>query len=146
MQGRRISGRNVAVALAAAVLYFGLGALLHYFVFPEDEPPEWAYPTPGFAFETPTGERFQLIRVVVGEFAEVHFDLAPGGHAAFAHVHPHLEEQFEVLSGSLTARVGDEEKVLSAGETLVVPPGTPHQPFNRGDVEMRSISSPPSFN
>jgi mannose-6-phosphate isomerase-like protein (cupin superfamily) len=144
MQGRRISGRNVAGAFAsAAVLYFGLGAILHYVIVPEEEPPEWAYAKPGFTFETPTGERIQLIRGEVetgGEFAEVHFDIAPGGYAARAHIHPHQEERFEVLSGSLTALVGDKEKVVSAGETLVVPPGTPHQPFNRGGVEMRSIA------
>ena len=144
MQGRRISGRKVAGLLAAmAVLYFGLGALFHYVVFPEEEPPEWAYAKPGFTFETPTGERIQLIRgpnETGGEFAEVHFDVAPGGNAARAHIHPHQEERFEVLSGSLTALVGEKEKVVLAGETLVVPPGTPHQPFNRGDVEMRSIA------
>jgi mannose-6-phosphate isomerase-like protein (cupin superfamily) len=144
MQGRRISGRKLAVALAAAAgLYFGLSALLHYVVFPEEEPPDWAYAKPGFTFETPTGERIQLIRGAIetgGEFAEVHFDVAPGGYAARAHIHPHQEERFEVLSGSLTALVGEKEKVVSAGETLVVPPGTPHQPFNRGGVEMRSIA------
>jgi len=150
MQGRWISGRKVAVALAAAaVLYLGLGALLHHVLFPEDEPPEWANPGPGFVTASPTGERFQVIRGAIetgGEFAELHFDIAPGGGAPFAHVHYRFEERFEVLSGSLTALVGDEEKVVSAGETLVVPPGTPHQPFNRGDVEMRSIArvTPPS--
>ena len=134
----------MAVAVTSAiVLYFGLGAFLHYVVFPEDAPPEWAHAKPGFAFETPTGERIELIRGTLetdGEFAEVHFDIAPGGHAAIPHIHPHVEERFEVVSGSLTALVGDEEKVISAGEILVVPPGTPHQPFNRGDVEMRSIA------
>lgn len=133
----------VLVLSTSTVLYFGLGVLLHHVVFPEEEPPEWAYARPGFAFETPTGERIQLIRGAIetgGEFAEVRFDLAPGGHAARAHIHPHQEERFEVLSGSLTALVGEKEEVVSTGETLVVPPGTPHQPFNRGDVEMRSIA------
>jgi len=143
MQGWRVS-RLIAFAVAAAiVLYFGLGALLHYVVFPEEEPPEWAHGKPGFSFETPTGERIELIRGALetgGEFAEVHFDIAPGGYVAVAHIHPHVEERFDVVSGSLTVLVGDEEKVISAGETLVVPPGTPHQPFNRGDVEMRSIA------
>jgi mannose-6-phosphate isomerase-like protein (cupin superfamily) len=144
MQQPRISAKKFLGALAvAAVLYFGLGAFLHYVVFPEQEPPEWAYSRAGFSFESPTGERFQLIRGPIetgGEFSEGHFDLRPGGHAPRPHVHPHQEERFEVLSGSLTALVGDEERVVSAGETLVVPPGTPHQPFNRGDVEMRSIA------
>jgi mannose-6-phosphate isomerase-like protein (cupin superfamily) len=144
MQRNRISVRKFLGALAAAaVLYFGLGALLHYVVFPEEEPPAWAYGRSGFSFETPTGERFRLIHGPIetgGEFSEAHFDLLPGGHAGRPHVHPHQEERFEVLSGSLTALVGDEERVVSAGEILVVPPGTPHQPFNRGDIEMRSIA------
>jgi mannose-6-phosphate isomerase-like protein (cupin superfamily) len=144
MQGRRIAGRRVAGALAAAaVLYFGLGTLFHYVVFPEEEPPAWAFARSGHSFETPTGERFRLIRGSIetgGEFSEAHFDLVPGGHAARAHIHPHQEERFDVLSGSLTALVGDQERVVLPGDTLVVPPGTPHQPFNRGDVEMRSIA------
>ena len=150
MNGQRVSLRRVAVGVAAAiVVYFGLGALLHYVVFPEEPPPEWAHARPGFAFETPTGERVQVIRSGLetgGEFAEVHFDIAPGGQVAIAHIHPHAEERFDVVSGSLTALVGDEEKVISPGETLIVPPGTPHQPFNRGDVEMRSIAriTPPA--
>jgi mannose-6-phosphate isomerase-like protein (cupin superfamily) len=135
--------RRAALAfITVVVLYFGLGALLHYVVFPEGEPPEWAYAKSGFAFETPTGERFRVIRSGVetgGEFAQSHFDLIPGGHAPRAHVHPHQEERFQVLSGTLTVVVNDEERVVSAGETVVVPPGTAHQPFNRGTVEMRSI-------
>lgn len=144
MKGTRVSRRTIAVAVAAAiVLYFGLGALLHYVVFPEEKPPEWAHAKPGFAFATPTGERVEIIRGTLetgGEFAEVHFHIAPGGYVAVPHIHPHQEERFEVVSGSLTALVGDEESVIAAGETLVVPPGTPHQPFNRGEVEMRSIA------
>jgi hypothetical protein len=63
VRGRRVSGIKIAGALAAAViLYFALGALLHCVVFPEAELPAWAYASPGFAFETPTGERFELIR------------------------------------------------------------------------------------
>ncbi len=143
MQRFHVSGRRVAAVLfALVVLYFGLGALLHYVVFPEAEPPDWAYARSGFAFETTTGEKFRVIKgraETGGEFAQAHFDLGPGGHASREHIHPHQEESFEVLAGTLTVIVNGEEKVVSAGESIVVPPGTPHQPFNRGNVEMRSI-------
>jgi hypothetical protein len=66
--------------------------------------------------------------------------MLPGGYVAREHVHPHQEERFRVLEGSLVALVNGEERVVTAGETVVVPPGTPHQLFNRGNVEMRSIS------
>lgn len=144
MQGSRISGKKVVLALSTLlVLYFGLGAMLHFVVFPEGEPPDWAYAKSGFAFETATGERFRLVRSAVetgGEFAQSHFDLLPGGHAAREHIHPRQEERFHVLSGTLTVMVNGEEKVVSAGQTLVVPPGTRHQPFNRSNVEMRSLA------
>jgi mannose-6-phosphate isomerase-like protein (cupin superfamily) len=144
MQRLRFSAQGVALALViAAFLYFGLGVLLHYVVFPEAEPPAWAYPKSGFTFETPTGEKFRVIRSAVdtnGELAQAHFDLIPGGHAPRAHVHPHQEERFQIIAGTLTVMVKGEEKVVSAGETIVVPPGTPHQPFNRSNVEMRSLA------
>jgi mannose-6-phosphate isomerase-like protein (cupin superfamily) len=145
VNGKRVSLRRVAIGVAAAiVVYFGLGALLHHVVFPEEKPPEWAHLSPGFAFDTPTGEHVEVIRRGTlesgDEFADVHLESEPGGYAGRAHIHPYIEERFEVVSGTLTALVGAEERVFSTGETLVVPPGTPHQPFNRGDVKMKSIS------
>src|SRR5262245_9045501 len=96
---------RLAGALAAAVIaYFGLGALLHYVVFPEEEPPDWAYARAGFSFETPTREKTELLRGGVetgGEFSEAHVTVAPGGQPARAHIHPHQEERFEIQSGSL---------------------------------------------
>ena len=66
MQRSRISGKKVVLALSTLlVLYFGLGTTLHYVVFPEGEPPDWAYAKSGFAFETSTGERFRLVRSAV---------------------------------------------------------------------------------
>jgi mannose-6-phosphate isomerase-like protein (cupin superfamily) len=130
---------KIARALSAAVvLYFSVGAFLHYVVFPEEEPPEWAYARSGFAFETPTGEKMEVVRGTIetgGQFLEARVTVAPGGRPARAHIHPHQEERFEVQSGSLIFLAGDEERAVSAGQSLVVPPGTPHQFFNRTDVD-----------
>jgi quercetin dioxygenase-like cupin family protein len=43
------------------------------------------------------------------------------------HCHPRQEERFEVLSGTLRAVVGGEERSYDAGEAFIVPPGTPHE-------------------
>ena len=43
------------------------------------------------------------------------------------HYHPHQEERFEVLSGTLRAVVDGEERSYGAGEAFTVPPGTPHE-------------------
>lgn len=144
MPSSRIFAKNVTLALATVlVLYVGVGAILHYVVFPEAEPPDWAYPKSGFGFATSTGERFRVVHSAAetgGEFAQSHFDLLPGGHAPREHIHPNQEERFHVLSGTLTVMLNGEEKVVSAGQTLVVPPATRHQPFNRGNAEMRSLA------
>ncbi len=42
------------------------------------------------------------------------------------HVHPHQEERFEILAGSVRILIGDRDVVLQAGQTAVVPPNTVH--------------------
>ena len=51
------------------------------------------------------------------------------------HVHPRQEERFEVISGSLGVRAAGRDQVLSAGESVAVPPGTPHTIWNAGEGE-----------
>jgi mannose-6-phosphate isomerase-like protein (cupin superfamily) len=47
------------------------------------------------------------------------------------HWHPNQHEHFEVLSGELTVEVGGEgARVLRTGETLDLPPKTPHRMWN----------------
>lgn len=49
------------------------------------------------------------------------------------HWHPRQHEHFEVLEGQLTVHVDDEPaRVLAAGESLEIPPGTPHRMWNGG--------------
>jgi mannose-6-phosphate isomerase-like protein (cupin superfamily) len=51
------------------------------------------------------------------------------------HVHPRQQEHFEVISGSLGVRMGGHEHVLQMGETIAVPPGTPHTIWSAGEGE-----------
>ncbi|GAB4001131.1 hypothetical protein GCM10029992_35610 [Glycomyces albus] len=47
------------------------------------------------------------------------------------HWHPSQRERFEVLSGELTVEVGgDGPRVLRPGDTLDIPPRTPHRMWN----------------
>lgn len=49
------------------------------------------------------------------------------------HWHPSQREHFEVLSGELTVEVGGEaSRVLRTGDTLDIPPRTPHRMWNAG--------------
>jgi mannose-6-phosphate isomerase-like protein (cupin superfamily) len=57
--------------------------------------------------------------------------LPPGGETA-EHYHPRAEEIYYFTSGSGRMRLGEDEAEVSAGDCVVIPPGTPHKLFNRG--------------
>jgi hypothetical protein len=63
---------------------------------------------------------------------------APGGQAPPKHLHPHQRERFDVLEGTLRARVEGELHELGAGDTLHVPAGAVHQMWNEGDTPARA--------
>ena len=68
----------------------------------------------------------------------------PGRRAA-THVHPEMEERYEILEGRAAFQIGDAERTAGPGEIVVVPPGTPHLAWNPTDnpVELRIIMTPP---
>ena len=57
------------------------------------------------------------------------------------HVHPRQEERHQVLSGTLRARVGGQERDYKAGERVVGPPRVPHAWRNPSDQEDLHIVS-----
>ncbi len=52
--------------------------------------------------------------------------LPPGGHVPAPHVHPVQEERFTVVGGRMRFRLGRRSILAGPGETVLVPPGTPH--------------------
>jgi mannose-6-phosphate isomerase-like protein (cupin superfamily) len=71
--------------------------------------------------------------------------VAPGGGVT-PHIHPAIEERFEVLNGQPSFLAGKEWRTASPGETVVVPPGTRHAYRNRTGEEVHMIchAQPPS--
>jgi mannose-6-phosphate isomerase-like protein (cupin superfamily) len=57
----------------------------------------------------------------------------PGGGVRAEHLHPALEERYEVLEGEITISLDGESKRLGPGERAVVPPGVRHSFENTGD-------------
>ena len=88
---------------------------------------------PGEVLENPaTRERFVFVKTATETGGElVAFDAIgpPSGFGTQSHVHPHQEERYEVISGAIGLAVAGRKQVLRAGETGVVPPGTPHRLF-----------------
>jgi quercetin dioxygenase-like cupin family protein len=68
----------------------------------------------------------------------------PGGGVP-PHVHPSMEERFEVISGELSFLSGRKWQTAAAGETVVVPAGTRHAYRNSGEEPAHGIcrASPP---
>ena len=79
------------------------------------------------------------IRKSTPELIEVEGTWQPGGKPPPGHYHPDQDEHFEVLEGTLTARIEGEDRELKAGETLDIPRGTAHKMWNRSDAPARAI-------
>lgn len=58
------------------------------------------------------------------------------------HAHEH-EQVATVLSGRLRFRVGDEESVIEAEESVVVPSGVPHSVEALADTVVLDVFAPP---
>jgi quercetin dioxygenase-like cupin family protein len=56
------------------------------------------------------------------------------------HVHVTREESVEVLEGTLHCRAGGQERVLRAGERVVIVAGTPHALWNEDLSGCRAIA------
>ncbi|HZV52041.1 MAG TPA: cupin domain-containing protein [Candidatus Dormibacteraeota bacterium] len=101
-----------------------------------DAAPTVARLGPDRVVESPaTGERIVLLWTGAetgGRLLSFELFLAPGGHVPAAHAHPEQEERFTVLEGLVRFRVGTRSSLVTAGRTVVVPPGTAHHFANLG--------------
>lgn len=59
------------------------------------------------------------------------------GQRAVAHVHPEMEEHYEVLEGTAAFRIGGVEFRAVAGEHVTVPPDTAHLAWNPTEERVR---------
>jgi mannose-6-phosphate isomerase-like protein (cupin superfamily) len=59
------------------------------------------------------------------------------GRRALAHIHPAMEERWEVLEGRAQFTIGEEGHVAGPGEVVVAPAGTRHLAWNPTDEPVR---------
>jgi quercetin dioxygenase-like cupin family protein len=76
----------------------------------------------------------------------VHLHVRPGGAVSGEHLHPAMQERFEVLRGSLATRVDGVERTLCEREVVTVPPGVWHVWWNASGrpVDVLLELTPPS--
>jgi quercetin dioxygenase-like cupin family protein len=80
-----------------------------------------------------TGERVTFVRTAAetgGELLELELTWPHEGQRAAEHVHPEMEERYEVLSGTAAFRIAGEEQTARAGDIVTVPPNTAHLAWN----------------
>jgi mannose-6-phosphate isomerase-like protein (cupin superfamily) len=75
-----------------------------------------------------------------GETLRIEMWTEPGGGVRAEHVHPVLEERYEVLEGEITINLDGESKRLGPGERAVVPPGARHSVENTGERPARLVA------
>src|SRR5918992_1000309 len=66
------------------------------------------------------------------EVLHVEMQVEPGGGVP-PHVHPAMEERFEVRAGRPSFLAGKKWRTAGPGETIIVPAGVRHAYRNRGD-------------
>lgn len=91
----------------------------------------------GEKIENPlTGEEILFVRTAAetdGELLELEDVWSRPGQRAPEHVHPEMEERWELLSGLAAFRIGGVERTATAGEVVVAPAGVPHLAWNAGE-------------
>ena len=63
----------------------------------------------------------------------------PAGAETEEHYHGVTEEIYFFTSGSGRMRLGDEESDVSAGDTVVIPPGSRHKLWNTGTQPLKLL-------
>ena len=74
-----------------------------------------------------------------GEVLQIDDVMQGGGRVPIEHVHPYMEERFEVLSGTARLSMRGRERDVVAGEPVVVPAGTPHVWGNPNEDDVHLI-------
>ena len=88
-----------------------------------------------------TGERIEFT-ATAGESAEdvlrFNWRSMPGG-AITEHIHPRQEERFIIKAGEARFTLNGQERVVGAGQTLVVAAGVRHAQRNAGSVAVEGV-------
>jgi mannose-6-phosphate isomerase-like protein (cupin superfamily) len=97
----------------------------------------------GDSIESPfSGARIRFLKTARdtnGELLQVEDLMKGGGRVPIEHVHPYMEERFEIISGTARLSMRGQERDVFAGESVVVRAGTPHVWGNPNEDEVHLI-------
>ncbi len=121
--------KRIAGLGAFLTVYFGVGALLHFVIFPEDTPLQDDLPRSGEKAVLPGGSTF-IYRVTALESDGALFEadwIGEPGAAVPTHTHPSQTVTLEIHTGSLRVVLNGVERTLNSGDRVTIAPGVKHQ-------------------
>jgi mannose-6-phosphate isomerase-like protein (cupin superfamily) len=94
-----------------------------------------------------TGERVVFRRTAAdtaGQLLELDDHWTRADHATVDHIHPDMQERWEVVQGRVRFRIGGAEWTARAGQVAVAPAGVAHRAWNLGGgpVQLRIRMTP----
>ena len=134
--------KGLGIAAGVVVAYFCVAALISHNVFPVSGPPPSDVPRPGMMLVDRGIKTTVILRRTAdqtgGAFVEMDTVIGPeGGPGELgSHVHPNVEERITVLEGAMVLDVEGDERVVTVGQTAVIPRGVAHGIRNPSDREV----------
>jgi quercetin dioxygenase-like cupin family protein len=99
---------------------------------------------PGHVIENPVSGEERIVftktaQQTGGEVFGLEVFIRAGAPGTPEMVHPLQDESFELLSGSLDFYIRGQERRLEAGESLLIPKGTPHNWWNASNEQAHAL-------
>lgn len=128
----RTSLRKLISIPLIVVGYFVIGIAINYLA-PEKRPDLTNYFQPGDKFHSDTEGFDQTILSQKDGWVHTSLTMQPKAPGPPTHIHTNLVEVFTVKHGVMSILVNGEKKTLNEGESITIPVGTAHRPFNETD-------------
>jgi mannose-6-phosphate isomerase-like protein (cupin superfamily) len=127
---KKIAMYFLFIPLVLIAAYLLVGYFCHYILFPEKIPEVSNYFRPGQVFYSKAEGAHQTVLRQEGGIVYCHAVLDPYAPGPPKHTHRDFDEYFAIENGELSMWFGNEVKKIHPGETLRIPKGVPHKPFN----------------
>lgn len=114
--------------------YFGIGIIFHHYLFPPQKPDYASYFKTGDKFQSNWEGFEQTVISQKDGWLNTKVVMRPKSAGPPVHIHEHFDETFMVKEGVMSVLINGEKKTVRAGESVHIPKGTPHKPFNESDL------------
>lgn len=122
--------KKIMFLFAIIIAYFVLGGILFNHVFKPAKPDFAAFFKEHRHFGSHVEGFSQEIKKVENDWVYCRVEMQAFAAGPPEHIHESFDELFRVEKGTATMLVNGEKKILKAGESILIPKGTPHKPFN----------------